>query len=169
LRLAIASAEFQNAWPTGQPAHNTIHRGAENASHVILPIAPAAEHPLPAPAFAPSPHPIPSADTLSRPDYRIELDLVNDSVACVLRAPTGGRTTNHSRYTVSNRDPANTAIEASATHVAVHGSLDIRVEADCQTVSDSASYTHLSTMRITVNGKPYFHKSWSASVPRRLS
>ena len=38
-RVAIASAEFQNAWPTGMPAHNTIFRGAAYPSRVVLPVA----------------------------------------------------------------------------------------------------------------------------------
>ncbi len=169
LRVAIASAEFQNAWPTGQPARNTIHHGGRHASRIALPIAPAAEHSLPPPTFAASPHPAPPADTLARPEYAFHLDLVNDTVTCELRAPQGTRTTNHSRYTVSNRDPAHTLINSAATHAAVHPTLDIRVDTACQTASDAASYTHLSTVEITVNGARYFHKSWSESVPRRLS
>jgi predicted acyl esterase len=169
LRVSIASAEFQNAWPTGQRAINTIYRGGERASHIVLPIAPADAVSLPAPDFAPSLHALPTVDILAKPDYRFELDLVDDTVSCVLRAPEGGRTTNHSRYTVSNRDPANTVITAYATHVAVHPTLDIRVEAACQTSSDAAGYTHLSQVRITVDGAEHFSRSWSESVPRKLS
>ena len=169
LRMAIASAEFQNAWPTGEAAINTIHRGGEHASHIVLPVAPASPQPLPPPIFEPSPHALPAAETLARPEYRFELDLVDDTVTCVLRAPEGGRTTGHSRYTVSNRHPARTVITASATHVAVHPTLDIRIEATCQTSSDEASYTHLSQVRVTVDGAEHFSKSWSESVARRLS
>lgn len=169
LRIAIASAEFQNAWPTGEPATNTVYRGGEHASHVVLPVAPRDTQPLSAPDFAPSPHALPSMETLSRPEYRFELDLVEDSVSCVLRAPETGRTSNHSRYTVSNRDPARIVITSSATHTAVHPTLDIRVEATCQTASDAASYTHLSQVRITVDGAEHFRKSWTESVPRKLS
>ena len=70
---------------------------------------------------------------------------------------------------MSNRNPACTVIASSATHVAVHPTLDIRVEATCQTASDASSYTHLSQVRITVDGAEHFSKSWSESVPRRLS
>jgi uncharacterized protein len=169
LRIAIASSEFQNAWPVGERAMNTVHRGGAHASHVVLPVAPPNAQPLPPPDFAPSPHPLPAEETLVRPEYRIELDLVDDTVSCMLRAPNGGRTTNRSRYTVSNRDPARTLISSSATHVAVHPTLDIRVEATCQTTSDASSYTHLSQVRITVDGAEHFNKSWTESVPRRLS
>ncbi len=169
LRIAIASAEFQNAWPTGQHAVNTIFRGGQHASHIVLPIAPGDAHPLALPEFAPSPHPLPHAESLARPGYTFELDLVNDIVTCALRAPEGGSTSNHSRYTVSNRDPARTTIIGTATHTAVHPTLDIRVEATCQTSSDADTYAHLSQVRITVNGAPHFSKSWSESVPRKLS
>jgi uncharacterized protein len=169
LRVAIASAEFQNAWPTGEAAVNTVHRGGEHASHVVLPVAPADLHPLPPPVFVPSPHALPAIETLARPEYRFELDLVDDTVSCSLRAPDGGRTSNRSRYTVSNCHPARTVIASSATHVAVHPTLDIRVEATCRTSSDEVSYTHLSQVRITVDGAEHFSKSWSESVPRRLS
>ena len=30
----------------------------------------------------------------------------------------------------------------------------------CQTASDATSYTHLSTVRISVDGTRYFRKSW---------
>ncbi|MEJ0016282.1 MAG: hypothetical protein WDN25_06890 [Acetobacteraceae bacterium] len=169
LRASIASAEFQNAWPTGEAAVNTIHRGGDRTSHILLPVAPADSHPLPPPDFAPSPHALPDALSLARPEYRIELDLVEDAVSCVLRPADGGRTSGHSRYTVSNRDPARTVITASATHVAVHPTLDIRVVATCQTSSDASSYTHMSQVRITVDGAEHFSRSWTESVARTLS
>src|SRR6185437_11829305 len=54
LRLAIASAEFQNAWPTGAPAINTVHRGDAHPSCIVLPLARPDQEPLPPPDFAPS-------------------------------------------------------------------------------------------------------------------
>jgi hypothetical protein len=169
LRIALASAEFQNAWPTGQPAVNTVYHGGDRASHIVLPVAPADPHPLPVPRFAPSPQAMPAAEVLARPEYRFELDLMDDTVSCVLRPAGGGRTSSHSRYTVSNNDPARTVISASATHIAEHPTLDIRVEATCQTSSDATSYSHLSQVRITIDGAEHFRKSWTETVPRKLS
>jgi hypothetical protein len=169
LRLALASAEFQNAWPTGQPAVNTVHYGGGHASHIVLPVAPADPNPLPTPDLARSPHAMPPAEALARPEYRIELDLIGDTVSCVLRPADTGRTSSHSRLTVSNRDPARTVISASATHIAEHPTLDIRVEATCQTSSDATSYSHTSQVRITIGGAEHFRKSWAGSVPRNLS
>ncbi len=169
LRVAVASAEFQNAWPTGQPAVNTVYLGGSNASHIVLPVASGDPQPLAAPQLTESPHPAPAQEILAQPAYRLELDLVKDTVSCVLQPADAGRTSSQSRYTVSNRDPANTVISASATHVAVHPTLDIRIEATCQTSSDATSYTHLSQVRITVDGAEHFRKSWNTTVPRGLS
>jgi predicted acyl esterase len=169
LRLAIAGAEFQNAWPTGHSARNTIQRGGADASCVVLPVAPTESAGLPPPVLAPSPHALPAADALARPEYSLRLDLVDDTVTCELATPAGGKTSNRSRYTVSNRDPARTSIVSSAIHSVAHPTLAIRVEADCQTVSDAVSYSHISTVRILVDGSAYFTKSWTESVPRGLS
>jgi predicted acyl esterase len=169
LRAAIAGAEFQNAWPTGEAAISTVHRGGERASRIMLPVAPVDLQPLSPPEFAPSPHPLALAERLPRPQYSFELDFVKDEVSCILRPPEGGRTTTCSRYTVSNRDPARTTITASATHRAVHPTRDIRVEANCQTSSDATNYIHLSQVHITVDGAVHFTKSWSARVRRNLS
>ena len=107
LRVAIASAEFQNAWPTGQPARNTIHRGgAACVAHR------AAGRAATAAAAGAGIRAVTASAAVSGDAgparLRFHLDLVNDTVTCELRAPDGGRTSNHSRYTVSNRDPART-------------------------------------------------------------
>jgi uncharacterized protein len=94
LRIAIASAEFQNAWPTGQPAVNTVYLGGDHASHIVLPVAPVDPNPMPAPEFAPPPA-MQSPEMLERPEYRFECDLVADSVSCILRPVDAGRTSSH--------------------------------------------------------------------------
>jgi hypothetical protein len=168
LRVAIAGADFQNAWPTGGRAVHTVQCGGDRASHVVLPVAPADPNPLPEPDLTPPPHAMP-AEALARPEYRFELDLVDETVSCALRPADAGRTSSHSHYTVSNRDPARTVISASATHIAEHPTLEIRVEATCQTSSDATSYSHMSQVRITIDGAEHFRKSWTESVPRNLS
>ena len=135
----------------------------------MLPVAPADPHPLPAPEFAPSPHALPAAETLARPDYRFELDLVDDTVSCVLRPPDGGRTSK--RLALHGVESESGAHGDHLVGNARRGAPDAgySVEATCQTSSDETSYTHLSQVRITVDGAEHFNKSWSESVPRRLS
>ncbi|MER8524454.1 CocE/NonD family hydrolase [Mesorhizobium sp. M1076] len=172
LRVAVSSALFQNAWPTGQSARNTIHRGFKHPSRVVLPIAmPGQEH-LPPPDFVDSDVPQASPETMPQPTYTLHQDLVADQVTCELvTGDAGSRIVgcNRSRYTVSNRNPAQTTIDASFSYRAPHPTLDIRIEAACQTTSDSASYTHAVQIGIQINGHAHFQKSWTESVPRKWS
>ncbi len=53
--------------------------------------------------------------------------------------------------------------------MAPHPTLNIRVEATCQTASDTTSYTHAAQVEITVNGGRHFQRSWMETVPRHWS
>ena len=41
IRLSVAGADFQNAWPTPLPAVNSLHCGRDYPSRVVLPLTPA--------------------------------------------------------------------------------------------------------------------------------
>ena len=168
LRVAVASADFQNAWPTGKNAENTIHWGGAHASRIDLPVASADAARLPAPDFADSPHPLPRAGEVPKPTYALHLDLVNDTVTCEL-ASDAGAVRNRSLYTVSNRDPAQAVIDSRAGYSPAHPSLKIDVQATCQTASDANQFTHASEVVIRINGNDYFRKSWLDSRPRGYS
>ncbi len=168
LRVAVASAEFQNQWPTGERARNTIHRGGAHSSHVILPVAGRAAQLFPPPAFEPSPIPAKRTDELPSPTYSMHLDFVADTVTCELVNPDPVRR-NHSLMTISNRDPARASIVSSVTYRPQHPTLDIRIDSGCQLVSDATTYTHTVQLDIRIDGRPHFIKSWTECVPRRLS
>jgi hypothetical protein len=167
LRVAVSSALFQNAWPTGLAAHHSIHRGARYPSRIVLPIVRAGRKPLPAPDFVDTPIARTPEGTTPPPVYGLHHDLVADTVTCELASGSAEQLGyNSSRYTVSNRDPAKVSIESSFFYRASHPALDIRIEARCLTKSDATSYTHSSSIDIKVDGESYFHKDWAATVPR---
>jgi len=167
LRLCIASADFQNAWPTGKAARNTVFRGGGHASHITVPAAPRAT--LEGPHFAESPHPLPPLSALAAPEHSIHLDLVRDTVTSEFVSPPSTPPTgiNRSRFAVSNANPARALIESSVTYSPPHPVLDIKIVASCHTSSDENSFTHISEVEIEINGKRHFQKSWTESVPRR--
>jgi hypothetical protein len=96
-----------------------------------------------------------------QPGYTLTLDLVKDAVTCQL-----DNGANRSSYTVSNRDPAHVVIDASYGYRAPHPTLDIRIEATCQTTSDAISYSHMAQVEVLVNGRRHFCRSWTAAVSR---
>lgn len=56
IRVAIASADFQNAWPTGQPSVNRVYRDRGHASHIRLPVIPTSEDDPPTVELKPLPN-----------------------------------------------------------------------------------------------------------------
>jgi hypothetical protein len=122
---------------------------------------------LPRPDFVDTPIARTPGGTLPPPVYGLHHDLVADTVTCELAAGVAEQQGfNSSRYTVSNRNPAEVSIESRFVYRASHPALDIRVEARCLTKSDATSYTHSSTVDIKVDGQRYFYKDWTTTVPR---
>jgi hypothetical protein len=122
---------------------------------------------LPRPDFVDTPIARTPGGTLPPPAYGLHHDLVADTVTCELAAGVAEQQGfNSSRYTVSNRNPAEVSIESRFVYRASHPALDIRVEARCLTKSDATSYTHSSTVDIKVDGQRYFYKDWTTTVPR---
>jgi predicted acyl esterase len=168
LRVMVASADFQNAWPTGRPARNTLYRGGAYASRITAPVAGRAS--LEAPQFAESPHALPALSTVAAPEYAIRFDLVRDTVTTEFVSPPSIPPSGviRSLFTVSNANPARAVVHSEVTYTAAHPTLNVHLDASCQTSSDENSDTHMSELEITVNGNRHFQKSWTESAPRRF-
>ncbi|PBB28981.1 CocE/NonD family hydrolase [Mesorhizobium sp. WSM3882] len=170
LRVAVASASFQNAWPTGQAANNTIYRGRRHPSRILLPIAHKGPEILNAPNFLAPPDAQVDPQTMSNPTYALHHDLVSDRITCEMAAgdvANGGY--NSSTYRVSNRTPEDTTIQAKCLYRPTHPSLSIEVEANCRTVSDARTYSHQVQITVKNDGKIFFENEWTECVPRGLS
>ena len=178
IRIDVASADFQNAWPVAKKAVNKIHRGGRYPSHVILPITPVQDPTLPTPEFKPSPRPAPKLTDLNNVDHEIIRDLVNDTVTVLLTAKSdrksddGRRETERymsSSYTVSRANPAEASMRAGCKLTLDGPEGEIKVESSETLVSDITSFRFLTQVEVTVVGKTHFNKSWRVSVPRRLN
>jgi putative CocE/NonD family hydrolase len=184
LRLSVASADLQNAWPCASPAVHTLHRGTKFPSRVILPLAPADAPKLPPPALTPSPHREPTDSDYGGSSHKIMHDLVNETVTVELerisgilpntgatRAPFGETTSRRearSRYTVSRKNPAGTHLTAEHVYTLSRPEGDIRIEANESLASDAQTFRFQSRVEIRVDGKMHFSKNWRASRPRLL-
>ena len=171
LQIAIAGADFQNAWPTPQPATHTVHRGGGHASQLILPVVPAQDNPLAAPQLCP----LPPADPqlLNVPDaYSITQDLAARTTTARLEVTTGDAANQlqlKSRFTVDDDRPADATLQATAHYHLQRDGLDIDVHSEESTSSDQDAFHHQVHVRILRDGQPCFEKDWSISVPRTLN
>ena len=165
IRVAIASSDFPDAWPTPKPCTNTVYYGSELPSQIILPATPAQSPKLPEPDLRPSEVPLPAPEAVLKPDVTVTRDLI-DGTATINQMLAEGCT---SSFTVSSKEPAKAIAKATYRRAAAHPGGKVAVETQCITASDSAAFHHLVDVAIEVNDKLHFQKSWSESVPRELN
>ncbi len=171
IRLSVAGADFQNAWPTPLPAVNSLHCGRDHPSRVVLPLTPARNSTLPEPAFEPSPCPPATMEDLPPNRHEITHDHVAGTVTATLERDGTGRAVSGrawSTYTVSPQNPAETVLKAGYVYEPPHPEKRIVVEAKEVLRGDAESYHFSTEVVVTVDGDRHFDKSWSVTVPREL-
>ena len=169
IRVAITSADIQNAWPTALSATNSIHRGGRFPSRIILPVVGHQSPSLPPPDLKILPPADP--DILAKPtEYSITHDLVNETATVRLSVDDReyGRLI-ESSFTVSSKEPANAVLKGRTIRSLNRPGMKVRVEANEVTSSDRSAFHHVGQVEVTVNGKRHTNKSWSVSVPRKLN
>jgi len=172
IRVAIANADIQNAWPTPKNAVNTVYHGPRTPSHIVLPIIPPPEEELGEPDLVELPTADP--DALRRPSrYSIEHDLLNQTTTVYLgkqgsgeRGPGTEETDLQSSFTVSHENPANADLKATYVNTIKRPDSTIEVKATELTSSNEEAFRHISNVEIFLNGALFFNKSWSKTVPR---
>ena len=173
IRVSVASADFQNAWPTAKPAVNRVHRDRQYPSHIVMPITPVQSPQLSAPDLKPSPRPAATMGDISQSTrHEITHDLVDETVTATLErvsetGPAPGLA--HSNYTVSRRNPAEAVLQARYVYEVPPAGSGMTVEANESLTSDLESFHFLSQVEVTLGGKRHFQKSWRVSVPRKLN
>jgi hypothetical protein len=163
IRLMVSGADVLNAWPTPDHYTATIHYGPQQPSRLELPMVPAAT--LPAPAFRSSEFaPLPQ-DQIPAPDSSVTRDLVAGTLSCNYRTNSGVGV-NGSSYTVSLHRPEQASVVSDFRYDVVRPDWSCQVYAQCTTHSDADGMHHAVETKITVNGEPYWRKSWATRVPR---
>ncbi len=176
IRLAVASADWPNVWPTPQPATNTVHRGGSRPSRLILPTVPARGSAEP-PAFKPSPMELERHSLRADPPV---WEVVHDALTRRSRVQFAERssvritpTTVVSReYELASEVDADDPAGASAR--GRHRSTIRRPSGVTEALSEvtiqaTPSHFHvLLELRVDVNGVTHHSREWTRSVPRRL-
>jgi putative CocE/NonD family hydrolase len=176
IRVAIASADWPNVWPTPEPATNTVHRGASRPSRLVLPTVPA-EGSAPPPRFLPSPtHVARHSDRVEPPTWEVVHDALRGCARVrLLEAKdirVDDRTLVRREYELTaGVDPSD---PASATARGRHVSRIARPSGVTEGTSDvsiqsTATHFHVTIdLEIRVNGALHHLNRWTESFPRVL-
>ena len=158
LRLSINGSDFPNIWPTPLHGTGTVHRGGALAASLTLPLWLAPEEP-PVPPL-PSPEPPRSTGVGGDPPpWRVTHDVLEDRYHFQLASGA--------EFSISDRDPAIAYARSLQVATAAWEGVSIRSEAAGALTSDERAF-HLSiALHVTLNGTPYFSRSWSRSYARR--
>jgi putative CocE/NonD family hydrolase len=176
IRVAVASADWPNVWPTPEPGTNAVHRGAARPSRLMLPVVPAQGSAEP-PRFEPSPVTLErQSDAADPPVWDVTDEILSGRRRVRI---VHGRKQRIDAATVVERrfefeasvDPARPAGAVAHGH---HVSRIVRPNIDTVGRSDvlvqaSATHFHLTIdLALEVNGMPHLTRRWVESIPRQL-
>jgi uncharacterized protein len=176
LRVAIASADWPNVWPTPEPGLNRVHRGAGRPSHIVLPVVPPAGSAEP-PQFRPSPEDLERhADQLEPPVWEVAHDALSRRARVHFRHRATERindTTVVAReYELDSFADADDPARASARG---RHTTRIRRPNGCTEATSSVHIQGTSTrfhvtvdLAVWVDGLLHHSRQWTESVPRQL-
>ena len=176
IRLALASADWPNVWPTPEPATNTVYRGEAHPSRLVLPVVPPEGSAAP-PEYRPSERAmVRHSDRTEPPSWQVVHDVLGGRTQVRFREATDERindtTAVRREYSlVADCDPFE---PASASAHGRHLSRIVRPTSVTEGSSDvliQATATHFDVtidLVLRVNGTIHHSKHWVEAVPRVL-
>jgi putative CocE/NonD family hydrolase len=179
LRLSVATACWPALWPSPEPASHRLHRGGPHAARLVLPILAADAPAIEPPTFLPPPPPAPSigVDTEEPGSWEV----VEDRVAGTLTVRTfeAGESTlpdgttiyasERLAMTASDADPATARMWNACDYRLRQDEASIVVESEGDLRSTARDLTWDVSLRVTLDGEPFFVRTWSETIPRRLA
>ena len=176
IRIAIASADFPNVWPTPEPARNGVHRGSSYASRVVLPVVPAGGSADP-PEFAAASTDV-EAFSSSRhpPTWELVEDVFTGSTSVRVEYSTEGRIDEQTviveEFLMLNRVDRKNPAAASARgehHARIERPNNVTEARSVVTIQGSSTHFHVTiSLEVTVNAALHSTRHWTWSVRREL-
>jgi uncharacterized protein len=176
IRLAVASADWPNVWPTPERGMNQVHRGPGGPSRLVLPVAPPEGSATP-PSFQPSPLALTRhSERPQPPTWEVAEDILTGRKRVRIRERSEERI---NETTVVAREYALVALvnPADPADASAHGRHVSRIRRpNSETIGRSdvlvdASPTHFHVtidLALEVNDAPHLTRRWVESVPREL-
>lgn len=178
LRLSVASAYWPVIWPSPYPAENKLYRGTAYPSRLILPIVPAKPKvPSPPPFKTSLPNLIQIGGKQDdQPVWEIVEDVIRQSVTVrvfsgetsILPHDSWLYISEKLEMTAYHHDPAHARLYNEVIYQLQEYGYDIYIRST-GTVRSIGNNFHVDIqLVVTLNGNPFFQKSWLESIPRQL-
>jgi len=179
IRLSVGSSMWPVVWPSPFPAVYGLHLGAEATSRLLLPAVPAARASLPVPPFKTTPPGLREVGTYrgDPPTWQVVEDVIAGSVT-VRTSEFGesvlpdGRSTLYSgerlEMTARDADPADARMDNEVVYRLRDDRGVVLVESSV-TVRTTPTDFHMTVdLTVALDGEPFFERTWSETIPRRL-
>jgi len=180
IRLAVNNAQWPMIWPTPYPMTTTLNLGGGDPSRLILPVAPAAERPVPE-FLPPEQHPmLPGYETLDAgnnsgypeistvvQDHRRDSVRVTQTDSGTTAYPWGVVSMAHSiTHEANNENPANASVHATYTSTAKLKDRTLRWEGALEFRSDETTFFYTFYRKLFENDELLREKTWQEAIPR---
>jgi putative CocE/NonD family hydrolase len=176
IRLSIATGAWPVLWPSPMPGSLHLHLGLEDA-FLELPTLPASDDVEPT-AFKTSPPELPEIGGGSDdpPIWRVTEDVMAGSVTVTTfeggEAITADGTRLYSSeghaMTARDADPARAEMRSEIRYRLEQDGVVVDSDADAVTSSTADAFQMQITLRVRLDGEPFFERSWSEVIPRDL-
>jgi hypothetical protein len=166
-------------WPSPFAADYGLHLGPDGGSHLELPVLPMHATTLEVPTFkAPEPS---AAEHAGHHDDPPLWEVVEDRLTGSVTVRTsefaedtsadGGRSVyagERLSMTASDDDPAHARMDNEVVYRLRDGDVDVRIDASGSITSTESAFDMAVELRVRLGDEPFFERSWSESIPRRL-
>jgi hypothetical protein len=178
IRVAISSSDFPTIWPSSQPATNTILRGSDSPSRIVLPLV---EHPhpsLPEVAFQP-PAPLQSYAKYQgeQPSWQVSKDIVSGLTTVTLKSgysmqlPDDSYSLASDSYVemaASDESPDQAHIKGHAKYTISHQREQVDVASHATIKSTASDFNVDIEIHVDINREPFFQRHWVENIRRFL-
>lgn len=178
LRLSVSSAYWPVIWPAPYPSNNTLHRGPDYPSRLILPVVPPGPTVPRSPDFKTTPPDLIQLGSSSEEPsvWQITEDVINQTVTVTLY---GGDTTllpdgrslkasERIEMTAHHRDPIRTKMYNEVLYNLEENGYKTEIRSTGGLRCTETEFMMDIELEVKLNGNLFFHRSWLESAPRKL-
>jgi putative CocE/NonD family hydrolase len=179
VRLSVASSYWPVIWPSPFAADYALHLGGATASRLVLPTVPVGDGSLVVRRFKTTPAGLRELGTYTGepPTWTVVDDVIDGSLT-VASSEFGesilpdGRTSLYTgerlEMTARDDDPAHARMTNEVVYRLRDNDTEILIEASGTISSTETDFQMNVALRVTLEGAPFFERSSSETIPRRL-